>query len=79
MLPELGLPCPLPASPHFWLVHKSAASHHPSAPADPCVINAHICLQPGENPRYRWERKEKDLIGVGRERRREDGVIPHCH
>lgn len=40
MLPELGPSHPLPASPHFRLAHKSAASHHPGAPADPCVINA---------------------------------------
>lgn len=40
LLPALGLPHLLPASLHFGLVHKSAASHHPHAPAEPCVINA---------------------------------------
>lgn len=40
LLPELGLPCLLPASRHFGLVHKSEASHHPRALTEPCVINA---------------------------------------
>ena len=40
LLPELGLPCLLPASLHFGSVHKSEAFHHPRALAEPCVINA---------------------------------------
>lgn len=40
LLPELGLPCLLPASLHFGSVHKSEASYHLHTLAEPCVINA---------------------------------------
>lgn len=79
MLPELGLPCLLPDSSYFGPVHKSAASHHPSAPTDPCVINAPFACglerTPGtsgeEGKRLNWSRE-------GEEERREEEVIPHC-
>lgn len=38
-----------------WFINQPL----PRAPVDPCVINAHICLQPGENPRYRWRGRKK--------------------